>query len=202
MSVLWRVLRFGAVMSDGALLLWRRLFEKEWFKQLKSKQNVVLELLQRANWQDSTLKSGRVLKRGQCVFGRKELAEKTGHSEKEIRTVIKILENVEFGASEGAREGTVFTVLNYEYYQDIKNLSGQKRARKGPAEGPERGQKGATHNKGNKGNEVLVSDPDGSDSKKVAFNFDSGEFENLSSSLLEKWAEAYPAVNIDQPQPP
>jgi hypothetical protein len=109
-------------VTKGFFLLHRELFDKLWFRQLGAKGIGVIYLIARAQWGEGTLKNGRVLARGQCVVGRKEFAKATGLTEQEVRTLLINLENVRFLTTESTSEGTVVTINNYEYYQEISNF--------------------------------------------------------------------------------
>jgi hypothetical protein len=122
--------------GNGFCLLHRRLFEEQWFKDLKAKGFGVIHLIARARWREVTLKNGRRLMRGQCVLGRQEFAAATGLSEQEVRSLLNTLRKVEFATIESTNDGTIVTLNNYEYYQDIKNFIGDGATSNQPAKQP------------------------------------------------------------------
>jgi len=75
--------------------------------------------------------------KGEVITGRKSLSEALVLSEKEIRTALKILKNLNFVAITGASKFSVVSVINFDSCDDDGPT-------KGPAEGPQKGQQGAS----------------------------------------------------------
>ena len=86
-------------------------------------------LLLMANWKNSEIitRNGEklIIKRGQLITGREELARKTGLGSQSIRTSLKHLEKLEFLTINSTKHYTVITICNYDSYQDINNLPNQ-----------------------------------------------------------------------------
>jgi hypothetical protein len=179
-------------VSNGFFIVHRELFEKLWFRQLGPKAIGVLHLIARAQWGEGTLKNGRKLGRGQCVVGRKEFSDATGLSEKEVRTLFTVLQNVDFAAIEGANEGTVITLKNYDYYQDIRNFITPPGASEGPAKGPERGQPGASE-----GPLIKEDNTKKEDNKKVRFSPDDFKAAEYLIGLILKLYPDHKTPNLE-----
>lgn len=104
-------------MADtGWIKVFRSLKDWEWYKDLPVKA-LFLELLLRANHRDQQWQ-GRVIKTGQCMVGRKQLAYDTGLTEQQVRTALKKLQNTGEITTESTNKFTIITVVNYSQYQD------------------------------------------------------------------------------------
>ena len=69
------------------------------------------------NWQ------GMRIERGQCLFGRDEWSKRLGISPQSLRTCIERLKSTNELTSKSTNRFTVLTIVNYEQYQDVSELS-------------------------------------------------------------------------------
>jgi len=80
-------------------------------------------------------KKEMIVGKGSFITGRKKASRETGLSEKNIRTAIETLKNLEMITSKTASRFTLLSICNYEKYQLYNSKNGQQRASRGPAEG-------------------------------------------------------------------
>jgi len=97
----------------------RKILKWEWYKDSKVK-SLFAHLLLIASFEDCQWQSHDI-KRGQVLTGRKELAEETGLTEKEIRTALKKLMSTGEILKEVFNKFSIITVCNYEKYQATFN---------------------------------------------------------------------------------
>lgn len=100
---------------NGYIKIHRKLKEWGWYKDVNTKV-VFLELLIRANYKDGEFK-GVLIKAGQAVFGRKELAETVGLSEQNVTTAISHLKSTNDITIKSNNRFSVATITNWAFYQ-------------------------------------------------------------------------------------
>ncbi len=122
-------------MSTGWVKLHRQLLNWEWYNDVNTTR-VFLHLLIVANHKDNKWR-GIDIKRGQRLTSVSALASETNLSIKNIRTSIKRLKSTNEVASYSTAQHTVFTMVNYDLYQD----EASEVANKGQA----KGKQGATN---------------------------------------------------------
>ena len=122
-------------MSTGWVKLHRQLLDWEWYNDVNTTR-VFLHLLMVANHKDNKWR-GIDIKRGQRLTSISALASETNLSIKNIRTSIKRLKSTNEVASHSTAQHTVFTMVNYDLYQD----EASEVANKGQA----KGKQGATN---------------------------------------------------------
>jgi hypothetical protein len=106
-------------MNNGWVRLWRKIKETAFYKKPLI-CHLANHLVMSANIKDTeTIFNGSpfMVKRGQCIVGRKKLAEETGLSEQEIRTALQSLNKCHFVTSKSTNRYTLITVTKYEKYQ-------------------------------------------------------------------------------------
>lgn len=123
-------------MSTGWVKLHRQLLNWEWYNDVNTTR-VFLHLLIVANHKDNKWR-GIDIKRGQRLTSISALASETNLSIKNIRTAIKRLKSTNEVASHSTAQHTVFTMVNYDLYQE----GASEVASKGQA----KGKQGATNN--------------------------------------------------------
>lgn len=130
----------GRVWFDRKITKWR------WYKDMNTFK-LFFHLVLTANYYDENFEDIVVL-RGQRVASIRSLAAETGLTEKQVRTAINHLKKTHEVASVSTSKYTVFTVINYNLYQ--------QRAHETANEGQTRGEPGANEgqqiNKANKYN--------------------------------------------------
>lgn len=122
-------------MSTGWVKLHRQLLDWEWYNDVNTTR-VFLHLLLVANHKDNNWR-GIEIKRGQRLTSISGLASETNLSIKNIRTSIKRLKSTNEVASQSTAQHTVFTMVNYDLYQEGANETAN--------EGQAKGKQGATN---------------------------------------------------------
>lgn len=103
-------------MNGNYIKFYRFFLEWEWWHDPNTCR-VFIYILLRANWTDKVWK-GVAIKRGSFVSSVKKIAEETDLSVDKIRTALKHLKDTEEITTVGTAKYTVFTVVNYEKYQN------------------------------------------------------------------------------------
>ncbi len=119
-------------MSTGWIKLHRQLLDWEWYTDVNTTR-VFLHLLLVANHKDNKWR-GIDIKRGQRLTSISALSSETNLSIKNIRTAIKRLKSTNEVASQSTAQHTVFTMVNYDLYQD----EASEVANEGQAKGKQR----------------------------------------------------------------
>lgn len=91
--------------------------------------------------------------RGQLVSGRLALAEETGLSERQIRTSLNKLKSTSDLTTKSTNRNTLYTLCNYDLYQDKRNDRPAKR----PANSPASDQQATTNNNDNNDNNITIN---------------------------------------------
>lgn len=131
-------------MSSGWVKLHRKLLDWEWYSDVNTTR-VFLHLLIVANHKDKNWR-GINIKRGQRLTSISGLANETNLSIKNIRTSIKRLKATNEVASHSNAQHTVFTMINYNSYQD----EASEVANEGQAKGKQRATNKNVKNDNNK----------------------------------------------------
>jgi hypothetical protein len=108
-------------MYEGFVKIHRKITEWEWYTD-NSTRSLFLHLLFTVNWKDGNYRGNKV-KRGSRITGRIQLSSETGMTEQSIRTAIKNLESTRELTRRKTSRGTVFTVVNYDKYQQANHLT-------------------------------------------------------------------------------
>lgn len=101
---------------SGWIKLHRSLLDWEWYGDINTRV-LFIHLLLISNHKDNKWR-GIEIKRGQRLTSISGLAKETGLSIKNIRTSIKRLKSTNEVASRSTAQHTVFTVVNYDLYQE------------------------------------------------------------------------------------
>ena len=99
----------------GFIKIHRKLLEWGWYDDSAVK-SVFLHLLLTANFKQTEY-HGRVIERGQAVFGRESLASALGLSSQQVRTALSKLKSTGEILIESFNKFSVATIPNYEIYQ-------------------------------------------------------------------------------------
>jgi hypothetical protein len=103
---------------NGFVKLHRQLIEWEWYEDINCRLTFIHCLLV-ANFKPKKWR-GYDIKRGQFIGSLGKLSESIGISKQQLRTVLDKFEKTGEMTSEGQGNNTLYTVLNYDDYQDIK----------------------------------------------------------------------------------
>ena len=104
-------------MSIGWIKLHRKLLDWEWYSKPVVKSIFIHSLL-RANHKDGNWQ-GIEIKKGSYISSVDKLIKELGHTRQEIRTAIKHLKLTNELTTSSGSQHTVFTVVNYENYQEV-----------------------------------------------------------------------------------
>ncbi len=148
-------------MSSGWVKLHRKITEWEWYSDVNTTR-VFLHLLVVANHKDKKWR-GIDIKRGQRLTSISALSKETSLTIKNIRTAIKRLKSTNEVASYSTAQHTIFTMVNYDLYQEEANETANQ--------GQTEGKQGATNK--NVKNEKNVKNKDfvESEPQRKKFNF-------------------------------
>ena len=126
-----------------------------------------------------------VVERGSFITGRKVAAQATGLTERKIRTAITTLVNlgmISINKQKSTSKFSYLTICNYNIYNDNNTGGDQQATSKRPASDQQ-----ATTNKNVKNDK---------NEKKVIYNYETNNFENITEKEIKQWSEAYPALSI------
>lgn len=106
-------------MQRGYVKLWRKALDSGLLQNGPAWQLFGYLLLRATHKPVTVVVGGRVVKMdyGQCIFGRLKAAKDLGLSERNIRTALKLLENMEIVTTEATNRFTVIKFVNWEVYQ-------------------------------------------------------------------------------------
>ena len=123
---------------SGYIKLHRSILQWEWHTDPNT-LSLFIHCLALANFQDTKWR-GIEIPRGSFVGSIASLAEKTGLSQKQVRTSLKRLKEAGNVASQSTNRYTIYKVENYDTYQSEGKPEGRLEASRGQA----RGKQGAT----------------------------------------------------------
>lgn len=103
-------------MNNGWVKLHRSMLDWEWYTDINVCR-LFTHMLLKANHKDKNWR-GILIKRGQTLTSLNTLESETGLSKSQIRTAIKKLISTREIAQQSHSQHTVFTIKNYDYYQD------------------------------------------------------------------------------------
>lgn len=108
-------------MHRGYVKFWRKILDWEWFSCSET-FHLFAYLFLAANHSDGNYK-GIEVKRGQLLTGRKSISEKTGISQRSVRTSLKRLKSTGEITVKTTNKFSIITLCNYEIYNpyDRKN---------------------------------------------------------------------------------
>lgn len=109
---------------NGWIKLQRKITEWEWYTD-RNTLAVFLHLLIMANIEDKKYR-GYDVKRGECVIGRKLLAEDLNMSEQNVRTAINHLLLTNEITIKTTNQFTIVTICNYNSYQVVEMPTDQR----------------------------------------------------------------------------
>lgn len=111
------------MFTGGYLKLFRKITNWGWYYDVYVK-HVFLDLLLKANYKDKEW-HGIIIKRGQFLTSRRHYAEELHISEQKLRGILKKLELTNEIKVETTQKYTLITIINYESYQDEKEIEEQ-----------------------------------------------------------------------------
>lgn len=167
----------------GWVKLHRAFLDWEWYDDLNVRI-LFIHLLLTVNFEDKKWK-GRLVKKGSRITGRIQLAKECCMSEQNVRTAIKKLESTNDLTIEKNALGTMFTVVNWNKYQDVNQSTNQQTNHESTSYQPDTNHESTTTKEVNN---LKNKESNNSIEKKEIFNFrkyliDFG-FEN---DLIDDW---------------
>lgn len=109
------------MLENGFIVLHRKIVNWEWYKDPATR--IVFEhLILTANYEEKRFK-GEAIHRGQRVASYGTLAKETGLSVRNVRTAINHLISTNEVTSKATNKYSVFTIVNYDMYQDNRQAS-------------------------------------------------------------------------------
>lgn len=109
---------------DGFIKIHRGLLEWGWYKDANT-MRVFMDILLNANYHDGEY-MGHPVKAGQCVVGRKALAERLGISEQSVRTALSHLKSTGEITIKSTNKFSIVTIENWGKYQIQEERSNQQ----------------------------------------------------------------------------
>lgn len=111
------------MLENGFIVLHRKIVNWEWYKDPATR--IVFEhLILTANYEEKRFK-GEAIHRGQRVASYDTLAKETGLSVRNVRTAIRHLISTNEVTSKTTNKYSVFTIVNYDLYQDNRQTNRQ-----------------------------------------------------------------------------
>lgn len=111
------------MLENGFIVLHRKIVNWEWYKDPATR--IVFEhLILTANYEEKRFK-GEAIHRGQRVASYGTLAKETGLSIRNVRTAIRHLILTNEVTSKTTNKYSVFTIVNYDMYQDKRQANRQ-----------------------------------------------------------------------------
>lgn len=111
-------------MHRGYIKIWRKTLDSG-LLQLPNSLALFVYMLMEAT--HKPIRYGTVeLERGQLVTGRHKLSTELGMSEQSVRTALEHLIKFDFVTSKSTNKYTVYTIVNYNKYQDIDSAPNQQ----------------------------------------------------------------------------
>lgn len=176
--------------DKGFIKIYRSINEWDWWDDLNTFR-LFMTILILANWKDKNWR-GKKIKRGQLWTSISSLAEESGLTVKQTRSSLDKLIRTNEVTSKGASNGTLITVVNYDFYQDDdkKGTSDKanNRTNRGQTKGKQRANKGQQLKKLKKDKNlknIVVSE---SETEKKNFDI----WSRLSDDDIDRIYDAYP----------
>lgn len=120
---------------EGHVKIHRRMLEWEWYSNINTSR-VFIHMLLKANWKDGKFQ-GREIKRGSFVSSLTKISDETSLTVNEVRTAIRNLKLTGEITGKSYSKYTVFTIKNYDLYQDINTQEHTQITIESPADNPQ-----------------------------------------------------------------
>ena len=111
-------------MAGDWLKINRSILKWGWYKDANT-MRVFIDILLHTNYEDGEY-MGHPVKIGQCVIGRKELAERLGISEQSVRTALKHLQKTKEITIKSTNKFSIATITNWAIYQEKDDNANQQ----------------------------------------------------------------------------
>jgi len=134
---------------EGYVKSWRKAEDSAAFQD-ETVWKVWSWLLWRANWKDSQMLDGTIVRRGELVIGQQKTAEKLRLTRRRLRTALDKLQKCQNVTIKSTKQGTHITICNYDTYQDEPRASDQASDQRATNERPTSDQRATTYEEGKK----------------------------------------------------
>lgn len=111
-------------MHRGYIKIWRKL-EDSGLLQMHGSLAMFIHMLMEATHKPIRYGTAE-LERGQLVTGRHKMAETLGLTDRQVRTCESNLRKLGFVTSKSTNKYTIYTIVNYNKYQDMDNVNDQQ----------------------------------------------------------------------------
>lgn len=128
--------------DKGFIKIYRSINEWDWWDDINTFR-LFMTILIMANWKDKKWR-GKKIKRGQLWTSLETLSQESGLTIKQVRNSLDKLNRTNEVTSKGASNGTLITVVNYDFYQETDEKGASDRASDKANEGQTKGKRGAT----------------------------------------------------------
>lgn len=119
--------------NSGRIWLHRKLLDWGWYSDINTCR-LFIHMLLKANWKEGDFR-GTTVPRGSFVSSIRQLSEETALTNKEVRVAIEHLKMTGEVASQTTNRYSVFSIKNYDMYQDTDKQDGNPRADNGQSNG-------------------------------------------------------------------
>ena len=156
-------------LDNGYVMLWRWMLTWEWHDDPRT-FTVYVHLILSANI-DDVVWHGITIKRGSLVSSYAKIAKRTGLSIQQARTAISHLELTGELTRSSYQKFTVFTLNNYDKFQDVTNKSPVKHTKYNKRTNNQSTSNQQRNNKDNKDNKETINKtpPSGENSEAPIF---------------------------------
>lgn len=189
-------------MNDsGWIVLLREILEWPWYLDINTKV-LFIHMLLKANWKEGKFRDTTV-PRGSFVSSVAKLAQETGLTDDEVRTAISHLISTNEITKQSTNKYTVFTVVNYNLYQDVPELEDTQspsRAQSVPILFPTIEQEGTNITR-EQINNSFCSEPEESAPNRpsgILLPLNDKSSYDVPMDKITLWKETYPAVDVEQ----
>lgn len=159
-------------MDSGFITLSRKILDWEWYKNPNT-MRVFIHCLLLANWKDGRFEGHRV-PRGSFVSSYQSISKGTGLSVQQTKTAIKHLILTRELTKSSFSKFSIFTVVNYDLYQDANKVTNKQVTSNQQASNHNR-----TKKQGNKGTNIVRTN------RFNSFEQRDIDFDELEKGLLE-----------------
>ena len=111
-------------MMAGYIKIHRGMLEWGWYSDANT-MRVFMDILLNTNYEDREY-LGYTIKKGQCVIGRKKLAQRLGISERSVRTALEHLKMTKEITIKTTNKFSIVTVENWDKYQAREDVDDQQ----------------------------------------------------------------------------
>lgn len=185
----------------GYLPLSRKFFEHSFWTQKRvfSRAEAWIDLLAMAQWEPGNRLIGATivaLDRGELVASVRFLASRWGWPKSSVARFISVLQKEQMLVRKPGQIEGHLTICNYATYNPIRDTSGTELGHEWDSNGTRVGQR-KEGKELNKGINIPPLPPRGEVPAQVAWTPANG-WEGITDEMRERWAEAYPACNIQR----